>query len=117
MSIGPHLTLIGALAGAQLLAGPAIAPSGISNAASYAGPGTLNGGIAQGSAFVIFGTGLGPDTLTQVTDFPLGPDVAGVTVRVTSGTTAVNAYPLYVSPSQIGAIHSRRRYSCATARE
>src|SRR5581483_1628136 len=86
-------------------AAPAIAKGGIYNNASYAGDGALNRGIAQGSVFAIFGSGLGPDTLQQVRSYPLPKDLGGVTVRVTPQfLTPIDAYPLYVTAGQIGVL-------------
>ena len=61
------------------------------------------GAIAQGSIFSIFGTRIGPATGVQATSFPLPTTLGGITITVT-GSTTVNAIPLYVSDSQINAI-------------
>jgi hypothetical protein len=45
---------------------------GARSAASYMPPSLPGGGIAQGSLFSLFGTGLGPATGVSVTAFPLG---------------------------------------------
>src|SRR5437870_4901834 len=82
---------------------PKIAFAGIRNSASYAPPGFLNSGIAQGSLFVIFGEGLGPANLQSATA-PLPTEFAGTAVRITSSNQTLNAYLLYVSSSQIGAM-------------
>ncbi len=83
---------------------PVISPGGIVNAASYTGPGAPGSGIAQGALFTLFGTGLGPSTGVSAQSFPLGKSLAGVTVQVTSGSTVVDAIPVFVSAGQINAI-------------
>src|SRR4051812_20319137 len=83
-------------------AAPVIAKGAVYNNASYASDGALNRGIAQSSMFAVFGTGLGPATLTQIDHFPLGKELAGTSVKVSVTGTAVDAYPIYVSESQIG---------------
>jgi uncharacterized protein (TIGR03437 family) len=91
------------LTAAILPAAPTIAKGGIYNSAGYARDGAMNRGIAPGSVFVVFGSGLGPTTLAQVQSYPLQKDLAGVTVKVSVefGPT-FDAYPLYVSAGQIG---------------
>jgi uncharacterized protein (TIGR03437 family) len=61
---------------------------------------------ARGSLFVIFGSNLGPDTLTQATSFPLpGSDgLVGTRIRIDAGTYTGFAYILYTSKAQVGAI-------------
>src|SRR5947209_18278829 len=97
-------TIAGFLLTSLAVAQPRVASGGVVNSASYANTGLLNSGIAQGSIFTIFGTGLGPDTLTSASGFPLPPSLNGTSVRITSGATTVNAVLLYVSAGQVGAI-------------
>jgi uncharacterized protein (TIGR03437 family) len=77
--------------------GPRI--GGIVNAASY-----VNGPIAPGEMVSLFGTGLGPETVTPfappAAGTPIGSSLAGVTV--TFGTTA--APLIFVSATQIAAM-------------
>src|SRR5436305_1660131 len=63
----------------------------ILNAASYSKPGLPNYGIAPGSMFVVFGTELGPAALQQATDYPYPAILGGTSMRVTVGTTTVDA--------------------------
>ena len=70
---------------------PVIDADGVTNNASYLSSGLPNSGIAQGSIFAIFGGGLGPTSLQQATRFPLPTDLGGTSVKVTVGTTTVNA--------------------------
>jgi uncharacterized protein (TIGR03437 family) len=83
---------------------PYINYRGVVNAASYTPPGLSGSEIAQGSIFSIFGSNLGPATLAQVSAFPLQITLAGVSVKVTQGSTSVDALPLIVTASQINAI-------------
>jgi uncharacterized protein (TIGR03437 family) len=78
-------------------------PYQISNSASYAPANAPNGGIAQGSLFVIFGQGLGPATLAQ-SGYPLSATLAGTSVKVTVGFTSTDALILYTSIGQVAAI-------------
>lgn len=83
---------------------PSISYRGIVNAGSYLPQGLPAGGIAQGSIFSVFGANLGPSTPTQQPSFPLQTTLAGVTITVSQGATAVNAIPLYITSGQINAI-------------
>jgi uncharacterized protein (TIGR03437 family) len=83
-----------------LAAQPVIAPNGVMNAASYGAIGPPGSGIAPGSLFVIFGTGLGPATLQQAQAYPLGTALAATSVRI--GETP--AYLVYTSATQVAAI-------------
>jgi uncharacterized protein (TIGR03437 family) len=89
---------------AGLLAQPLIAPKGIVNAASFMAPSLGGGSIARGSVFTLFGARMGPDTSPGLA-FPLSTTLGGVSVKVIpiSGSP-VDAYPIFVGPSQINAI-------------
>jgi uncharacterized protein (TIGR03437 family) len=80
-----------------------IFPRGIVNAASFVAPGLPGGGIARGSIFSIFGRNLGPASSPTLA-FPLVLNLGGVSIRVSQGSTSVDAIPLFVSPGQINAI-------------
>jgi uncharacterized protein (TIGR03437 family) len=101
MKIPLAAVLLGAFA---LQAQPYINYRGIVNAASYTPPGLSGGEIAQGSIFTISGSNLGPATAVPVSAFPLLKTLAGVSVKVTQGSTSVDALPLVVAASQIIAI-------------
>ncbi len=60
--------------------------------------------LAPGSLFVVFGYGLGPETLTGVTLFPLPKVLAGTSVTVTSGATVLDCPMIYTSNTQVAAI-------------
>lgn len=83
---------------------PAIYLHGVVNSASVLSPGLPGGSIAQGSIFSIFGSGLGPASGVQVSSFPLGNTLVGVSITATQGTTTVNVLPVYVQQGQINAL-------------
>ena len=83
---------------------PAIRNNGVVNAASYAAPGLPGSTIAQGSIFIVFGTGMGPATLAQSSGFPVPTAFSGTSLSVTVGTTTVKPYILYVSDGQLAAV-------------
>ena len=90
---------------------PAIGTGGVLNAASNALPGLPNSAIAQGSIFLVYGTGLGPPppvgAIVTLAPFPLPkalPAPSGTSVSVTVGNTTVDALMIYTSPTQIAAI-------------
>ncbi len=99
----PFLLFTSAI-GTLLLAQPSITDGGIVNAASYASPANPNGGIAQGSMFIVFGTGIGPASLAQVSSYPLPTTLGGTSIRITSGSTTVNAFMIYTLAGQVAAI-------------
>jgi uncharacterized protein (TIGR03437 family) len=76
----------------------------ILNAASYIGSGLPNSGIARGSMFVVFGAALGPADLQQSSGFPLRKTLGGTSIRVTVGTTVVDALMVYTWATQVAAI-------------
>jgi uncharacterized protein (TIGR03437 family) len=85
------------------LAQPVISVPALSSA-SYRTPGMSGAGIAQGSIFSIFGTGLGPATPVQAYAFPLPTKLGGTSVAVTVGGTPVSAIILFTISSQVNAI-------------
>lgn len=93
------LFCVAALAMAQ----PQIAANGIVNAASNAYVGMPNSSIAQGSIFTIYGVNLGPAS-SPAPSFPLQTSLGGVSIQVTSGSTTVNAIPIFVGSKQVNAI-------------
>ena len=92
--------LSGAMLFAAMAAAQPVANSAL-NAASYALPGLPNSGIAQGSLFIIFGERLGPATLNIINSFPVPLVLDGTSVKVTTGTTTVDAYMIYTSARQV----------------
>ncbi|MEZ5401276.1 MAG: hypothetical protein R2729_16520 [Bryobacteraceae bacterium] len=83
---------------------PTIASAGVVNNASYSPSCAASGGIAPGSLFAVFGSNLGPPAIETVAAFPLGASLGGVSVRVNINGTSLEALPLYVSATQVGAI-------------
>src|ERR1041384_235930 len=82
---------------------PRIDPGGIVNAASYAGAGMPNAGIAPGSLFVVRGEGLGVG-FRESPGFPLSRELNGSSVSVLVQGVTVQAFIVSVSPQQIRAI-------------
>ncbi|MGP0071421.1 MAG: hypothetical protein ACLPWF_05755 [Bryobacteraceae bacterium] len=89
---------------ALLHAAPAI--TSVYNAASYTPPGLPNSGIAQGSIFILFGSGLGPSTLQQVESYPLPTTqgLGGTSIQVTVGSATETCPMIYTSAGQVAAI-------------
>lgn len=86
----------------RLSAQPAVSSGGILNVASYGYAGLPNGSIAQGSIFVVFGTNLGTDANNS--GFPLSATLANTSIQIASGSTTVNAWMIYTTPTQVAAI-------------
>ena len=92
------------LAAAVASAAPAIRTGGVVNAATNTPIGNQGSGIAQGSYFAIYGTGLGPDTAASAS-VPYPSTLGGASVTVTpSGGPAVQAFLTYAQTGQINAI-------------
>jgi len=91
----------GVLVAATAFAQPKIAA--LENNYSYILPGMPNYGIAQGSIFDIFGTGLSTIS-TSLQSVPLQTTLNGVTVNVSVAGTTKQAILYYVTPGQIAAI-------------
>src|SRR5437588_5647098 len=76
------------------------------NAASYLTPPKGDAPIAQGSIFIVFGTGLaGPDL--QQASLPMGtsyPAVNGTAIAISAGGQDLAAYILYTLPTQVAAL-------------
>jgi uncharacterized protein (TIGR03437 family) len=88
---------------APALAQPVLAIPAL-NSASYRTPGMPGSGIAQGSIFYVYGTGVGPATYTQATAFPLLTTLGGTSITVTVGGSQVSALMLYTYGNQAAAI-------------
>lgn len=74
------------------------------NAASNASEGLSNGGIAQGSMFIVSGRSLGPVDLVQAGTFPLPVTLAGTSIQIRAGSRALNAIMIYTQSRQIAAL-------------
>lgn len=100
-----HLTLVIAVsAAAALAAGPSIASPGVYNSASYILSTFPNGGIAQGSIFVVFGSGLGPSTIVYNSSLPYQTSLGGTSITVTVTSTNMACFMFYTSAGQVAAI-------------
>jgi uncharacterized protein (TIGR03437 family) len=90
--------LVPAVIGAGVIFGqPVVRQGGIVNAASYAKD------IAQGSMFLVFGTGMGPEKLMQG-GAPLGSSLGGVSIAIAAAGQSVQAPLIYVSAGQVAAL-------------
>src|SRR5262245_2554806 len=83
----------------RLSAAPVI--TSIANAASNRG---FSFPLAQGSIFVIKGTGLGPASISIAPAAFQSTTLSGTSVAVTVGTTTVNALMYYTSATQVAAL-------------
>lgn len=95
------LTLIPLTASAQT---PVINPHGIVNGGSFMSPGLPGGSIARGSLFTIFGQNLGPLSPVPASSLPFAKTLGGVSIKVTQGTTALDAIPYAAGANQVNAI-------------
>jgi uncharacterized protein (TIGR03437 family) len=78
--------------------------STVMNAAGNISPTLPNGPLAPGVIFIIKGTGLGPATIS-ISDKPFqNKTLSGTSVKVTIGTTTVDALMYYTSATQIAAL-------------
>jgi uncharacterized protein (TIGR03437 family) len=97
------LSILAIIVVVRAAAQPQVAANGVLNAASNAPIGLPNSSIAQGSIFTIYGEKLGPSSSPALA-YPLETTLAGVSVQVSSPSTALNAIPIFVGPTQINAI-------------
>jgi uncharacterized protein (TIGR03437 family) len=83
-------------------AAPAV--TSVVNAASYIPLGNAGSGIAQGAFFVVFGSGLGPASIS-IASMPYPTSLSGTTVTVTPAAgSAVTAYLYYSVDGQVAGI-------------
>lgn len=83
---------------------PVVNPGGVVPAATFAPSGLINSGIAPGSFFTIFGTGLGPATPASPTTALYPTSLAGTSVTFTVGGTATPALVYFVSQYQVNGV-------------
>jgi uncharacterized protein (TIGR03437 family) len=76
----------------------------LQNNYSYIVPGLPNYGIAEGSIFIIMGTGLATGSTGLQTTYPLPKTLLGTSVSVTVSGTVTVPILYYVLPTQIAAI-------------
>jgi len=98
--------LIGFALWGGILCAQGPAPAAVVNAASMVPSQLSNGSIAQGSIFLIYGSGMGASTLVQAGSFPLPTraGLAGTSVEVIEGGVSLPAPLVYVSATQVAAI-------------
>lgn len=87
---------------AALFAQPA--PDSVQNPGSNILAGLPNYGIAQGSIFVVYGTGMGPSTIMGAPSLPLQTTLGGTSVTVTVNGTTVSADMVYTWGPQVAAL-------------
>jgi uncharacterized protein (TIGR03437 family) len=98
-----HFSLV-FLSASCAFAQPVISSGSVVNSASYLYQGNPGSGIAQGSIFTIFGSGLGPAKFISAPSLPLQTSLGGTSIAVTSGGATVNCYVLFASGSQVNAL-------------
>jgi uncharacterized protein (TIGR03437 family) len=96
--------LLWSVCASGLLAQPFLFYRGVFNAASYVPAGLPHGPIARGSIFTLFGRALGPEQGVQVSSFPLGTTLAGVSIDVCQQSACIPAIPVFVQQGQVNAI-------------
>ena len=89
--------------GVALAQQPILYYRGAVNAASLAPFGLPNAAIARGSVFTVFGENLGP-AQSPALSFPLSSALGGVSLSVTQKGVVTQAFPIYVSATQINAV-------------
>lgn len=86
----------------QVFIGPTI--TNVENAASNISAALPNGGIAQGAIFIIFGSNLGPSTLSIAPAAFQSTSLSGTSISVTVGGTTVAPLLYYTSATQAAAL-------------
>jgi uncharacterized protein (TIGR03437 family) len=76
----------------------------VQNPASNILVGLPNYGIAQGSIFVLYGSNLGPTTISQAPVLPFGTTLSGTSIKITAGGSTYNAFMIYTLNSQVAAV-------------
>src|SRR5581483_3231455 len=103
-SLGLQYTTYGATGGGGGGGNNAPTITDVQNAASNIPSGLPNGGIAQGSLFVVKGSNLGPATFIQQTSFPFTTSIGGTSIQVTVGSTTVDVIMFYSLARQAAGI-------------
>ena len=101
-NLAVEIALVAGAATAQ----PVISSGGILNAASYSLSGLPNSGIAQGSIFIAYGTGLGPavPVAASESEFPISTTLGGstgISATITSSQVTAAVPLLYGSSNSI----------------
>jgi uncharacterized protein (TIGR03437 family) len=76
----------------------------VQNPASNILPGLPNYGIAEGSIFVIYGSGLGPAAISIAPTLPFGTTLSGTSVTIAAGGQNYAAFLVYTVSSQVAAV-------------
>jgi len=92
------------LIASRAFAQPVISSGAVVNSAGYLYQGAPGAGIAQGSIFTIFGSGLGPTAPTTAPKLPLLTTLGGTSVAVTVGGQTVNALIEFTVNYQVNAV-------------
>lgn len=74
------------------------------NSASYRISGSSGSGVAQGSLFTVFGTGLGPSPWVTANAFPLPAKLGGTSVTVTVNGASTAALVVFAYGTQVSAV-------------
>jgi uncharacterized protein (TIGR03437 family) len=86
-----------------ILAQPTVSVPALSSAVAR-GQGLPGSGVAQGSIFSIYGSGLGPATWIEANQFPLPTTLGGTSVMVTVQGTSVPVIVLGADSTQVNAL-------------
>jgi uncharacterized protein (TIGR03437 family) len=98
-----RVVLLALAASALFAQQPILYNRGAYNAASLAPPGLPNAPIARGSVFTVFGENLGP-AQSPALSFPLPATLGGVSISVTESGVVTQAFPIFISATQINAV-------------
>jgi len=86
-----------------LIGQPTVTTAAVSSAVAR-GQGLPGSGVAQGSIFSIYGSGLGPANWIEANQFPLPTNLGGTSVTVTVQDTTVPAIIIGADSTQVNAI-------------
>ncbi len=99
-----RIVLLALSASALFAQQPILYHRGTVNAASLAPFGLPNAAIARGSVFSISGENLGPAQSQVTFSFPLSATFSGVSVSVTQAGAVAQAFPFFISASEVYAV-------------
>lgn len=102
MKIVRQLPFAVVLSAVSLFAAPA--PNSVQNPGTNLLYGMANYGIAQGSIFIVYGTGLGPTSIVSAPSLPLQTTLSNTSVSVTVGSTTVPCLMFYTLATQVAAL-------------
>ena len=96
--------LVGCLVSSVSLLAQVPVVTSIQNPASNILPGQPNFGIPQGSIFVLYGSGLGPSTISIAPTLPYSTTLGGTSITVTAGGLTFSPYIIYTLNTQVAAV-------------